>query len=292
MRALAVTVALWALSAEAQDFVRTVVKDVDGQQVCATWSKREYVYRVDVAGSARTPGESELTAIDQSFATWRTVAERCSDFVFSRGPNISQPIVGKNTDSENVITFREKLCDEVVPDTDDCLLNNTCGNMHRCWQHDHVTIALTTSSYLTRSGVVIDSDIEMNAALYLFTTVSSPPCNEGTESARCVASDIQNTLTHEIGHVVGLDHSLYESSTMYSSAALGETLKRVIDVGTAEGFCWTYPTGKPPLPCDEQAQQRLKVKATTTCAVAPVALALWPLALWPLRRRRRPLTPA
>ncbi len=43
-------------------------------------------YRVDAAGSTRTPGDAEFTAIDQAFAAWQAVSDGCSDFRFERGP--------------------------------------------------------------------------------------------------------------------------------------------------------------------------------------------------------------
>ena len=41
---------------------------------------------------------------------------------------------------------------------------------------------------------------------------------------------------------------------MEATALLGETQTRIIDQGTATGFCDTYPKGLPAVPCDQQAQ--------------------------------------
>lgn len=283
-------------SAHAQDFVRTIAQGVGVAETvtCVTWNKREYVYRVDAAGSQQTPGENEFIAIDQAFATWQAVADGCSDFKFVRGPRIDRPRVGAGTSDGNVITFRERSCRQVVPLADPCLANNSCSNEHACWDHSELTIGLTTSTYSTRTGIITDSDIELNAAPasggggFFFTTVSEPVCEDGATSALCVANDIQNTVTHEIGHVVGLDHVPDEVSTMAPTAPLGETRKRVIDRGTATGFCLTYPRSRPPVPCDELAAQTTRVKGRVDCSATsagPVtALALLAQAL---RRRRR-----
>ena len=59
----------------------------------------------------------------------------------------------------------------------------------------------------------------------------------------CVATDVQNTMTHEIGHLIGLDHTLALGSVMNPSAPQGELSKRNIDQGSADFVCRTYPKG-------------------------------------------------
>ncbi|MFT3708712.1 MAG: matrixin family metalloprotease [Archangium sp.] len=250
--------------ARAQDFQRTIAGMNGDELLCVTWADRNFQYRVDQLGSAKTPGETEFTAIDAAFTTWETVANQCSDFRFLRGMRIANPRIGKGTEADNVLTFRETDCRDVVQPSDPCLADGSCANAHACWDHNSATIGLTTVTYSTRTGVAVDADIEFNASAFLMTTISSPPCEVGRESVQCVAYDVQNTATHEIGHAVGLDHVLLDSSTMAPTAPVGETSKRVIDVGTAQGFCLTYPRGQPPTPCDELAVQRSRIIARNT----------------------------
>lgn len=277
------------------EWLRTVANVSNGTTVCVTWSKREFVYRVDEAGSAKTPGDTEFTAIDSAFATWQTIAAPCSDFEFVRGARLANARIGRGTESENSLVFREESCRDVVDLSDPCLADGSCGNTHRCWDHSDGTIGLTTVTYSTRTGVAVDADIEFNASRFLFTTISSPPCEAGSEAVTCVANDVQNTATHEIGHAVGFDHVEDMTSTMAPTAPVGETAKRVIDVGTASGFCQTYPRGQPPTPCDELAVLRNRIIARNTgsfgvscvnsSALGAPFIALAALSL--LRRRRR-----
>jgi pseudouridine synthase len=273
MRALAFTVLVASSAAWAQAFLRTrALSNSSGTDVCVTWGTRKLTYRMDAAGSANTPVEAEFTAIDTAFATWQALARTCSDFEFVRGPRIMKPAVGKGAVSaeDNVVTFREANCRDAVPLADPCQSDGSCATTWACWDHGDATIALTTSTYSTRTGVVSDSDIEFNAGRaadgtrFLFTTISSPPCVEGMETPFCSAYDIQNTAAHEIGHMVGFDHVPNPASTMAPTAALGDLQKRVIDPGTASGFCGTYPKGKPPVPCDEQAQLKNRITARNT----------------------------
>jgi hypothetical protein len=200
-----------------------------------------------------------------------------------------------NPVNENVIVFRETSCLDVVDYDDPCHDDDSCGNGHGCWSHGDGVIGLTTSTFSTRTGHVLDADIELNSSQpggstgFLFTTVNSPPC-EGLPSTSCVAVDLQNTMTHELGHVLGLDHVQTAGSTMEATAPPGETSKRIIDVGSAEGFCTIYPRGLPPTQCLEPVERGLALTADSRlgCAAAPASLLPTALLLaWTLRSRRR-----
>ncbi|MBK7858509.1 MAG: matrixin family metalloprotease [Archangiaceae bacterium] len=293
-RSLALLAVFASAEASAQ-YVRTRVSDPDST-LCVTWAKRDFTYHVDQAGSVRTPGEAEFTAVDAAFATWQGVSDSCSDFQFIRGARIADAQVGRGTQTENAIVWREQPCDQVVPQNDPCFDDNTCLNQYHCWDHGQFTLALTTTTYSVRTGAIYDADVEMNAADWLFTTISSPPCKEGAESVSCVATDVQNTLTHEIGHAVGFDHVDAIGSTMEPTAPIGEITKRLVDHGTVEGFCTTYPKGGPPTPCDEQMLARRRIKASQTgtpqladfgcsAVLGPAELLLALVALRVLRRR-------
>ena len=66
--------------------------------------------------------------------------------------------------------------------------------------------------------------------------------------------DLQNTLTHEIGHFLGLAHPYKEGredSTMYYSATAGETSKRTLSIDDINGVTFLYPkAGYPLIPPD------------------------------------------
>ncbi len=277
---------------------RTVVP---GRPLCLLWPVRDYVYHLDAAGNEATPGSSEVAAIEASFESWRAVSGTCSDFRFLRGEDWSLPVaVGYDQehrfDNYNIVTFRQQSCPDVVPADDACWADESCGNTYQCWEHGSATIGLTTSTFSFRDGRVLDSDIELNAAPpgnggFFFTTVDSPVC-EGEPSANCVSTDLRNAMTHEIGHVVGLDHVPTSGSTMQATAPPGELQKRIIDPGSAAGFCSNYPRHQPPNQCLARQGRGLTLEAEgrgTGCAAAPGPLALgaWLAALVLSRARRR-----
>lgn len=227
--------------------------------VCLTWNLRSFVYHVDAAGSLKTPGDAEIPAIDAAFASWQQAANTCSDFQYIKGERLANVETNQGTPAENMIIWRERACEEVVPLDDSCRAlkedgspkdENACLNKYKCWDHSRDILALTTTSYSPRTGTIFEGDVELNGAAWFFTTIASPPCAE-TPGPLCNSTDIQNTMTHEIGHLMGLAHVPDEGSTMAQSANVGDLDKRVLDPGTVLGLCRIYPRGAPPAQCEE-----------------------------------------
>jgi hypothetical protein len=260
---------------------------------------------VNLAGSSKTPADTEFAAIEAAFSSWQAVNAGCSDFTLTQGPRVADTRVGKGTEGQRLIIFREQSCRDAVPAGDACWADDTCPNQYNCWDGDDLTYASTLNTYSVKSGTIADSDIEFNAApqssgtTWLFTTISTPACpSAAMQQVTCVAVDVQNTLTHEIGHLFGFDHTPSAASTMYGSADIGELKKRTIDPGTQLGFCTVYPAGEPVVPCDEQASLRRKIIAQgagtpglsglgcSAAAGAPLVLAL--AAVLAARSRRLP----
>ena len=149
--------------------------------------------------------------------------------------------------------------------------------------------ALTTSSYVIATASCVDADVELNAATATPTIVDSPPCSPGAISTSCVANDVQNAITHELGHFLGLDHSPDPSSTMYATEPLGEMSKRVLDSGSKQFVCDVYPAGQASRDCTSSGGGN--GNGSGGCSSAGGAVAVGPgllLLLALVTRRSRP----
>lgn len=233
-------------------FVRSRVNTTAEAQ-CLFWTARSIDWHLSSVGNQNTRLEGqkqrEFEAIRRSFQSWQQIFDTCGNLRFSEGPLVDDRKVGYELegDNRNIVLFRSRNCAEFVPDTNKCWDEDTCGNDFDCWDGNPDTIALTLTTYDEKSGIVYDSDIQLNAGGFLFTTVDPPaplcPRSTTNNPGNCVATDVQNTMTHEIGHLIGLDHTRALGSVMNPSAPQGEVSKRTIDEGSADFVCKTYPSG-------------------------------------------------
>ncbi|MCX5732172.1 MAG: matrixin family metalloprotease [Deltaproteobacteria bacterium] len=179
--------------------------------------------------------------------------------------------------------------DESVPCTDMQLVFDgvgACADLYDCWDHDRF-IALTTTTYRLSTGVILDADVEVNAGDgegeegFLLTCID-PPAPVCTEERRigCIGMDLQNAISHEVGHFLGFAHSDSRGSTMYAKASRGETGKRVLSADAVEGMCDVYPRGGAVTTCGTRPQ------GCSTIGAPDSWLGLAALALL-LRRRAR-----
>jgi len=99
------------------------------------------------------------------------------------------------------------------------------------WVHGPGVLGLTTLTYNTCDGTIVDGDIEINGGEFLFSVSGVPEANE---------MDLENTVTHEVGHLLGLDHSQQVGATMFFNSPEGETEKRSPEVDDWAGLCCLY----------------------------------------------------
>ncbi len=233
-------------AAPAHAWVRS--KNSSGREVW--WSSRGHSFQMDAQGTPDVTGTAAFDAIRKSFQTWANVT--CSDLTFPEEALSTDPkarLVGyfPGQTNHNLVLFRTQACSSVVPAGDPCLSAGGCSNKYDCWDKGDGAIATTTTTSISSTGQIQDSDTEFNDAphasgpAYVFTAVDT--CPDGTNS--CVKIDVQNTMTHEAGHTVGLDHSSDPRATMYATAPIGETSKRILGQDDINGICAIYPRGQP-----------------------------------------------
>lgn len=263
-------------------YLRTRVTPGDPTSHCLWWRAGEVSYRQSAAGHPESPGETAFTSVEAAFQSWQAVQDRCGNLTLVEGPRTQSRFVGYDASHpDHLVLFREQLCAEVVSSDDPCHQAGTCGNAHDCWDHANDALALTTTTFDATTGEILDADIELNAAGFVLTTVDGPPCKGGALGQDCVAYDVQATATHEVGHLLGLDHTGYPGSIMNPTAFVGDLSKRTPDPGSQDFVCDVYPKGEASLDCVGPA-----AKTSEGCAAAGGAP--WLLfALVGLVRRRR-----
>lgn len=229
-------------------------------------------------------GDPALEAIRASFAAWE---QPCAELHLPYAGTLPEIRVGVVGPTENVLVFREGWCTNLSPRPacyDDWDVD--CGGIYNCFEDhtscpsppcaDRSVVALTSVLYDPRTGRIYDADIEINgwdgAAGSLagpqpgngwyFTCYPDPePLSTCTTYGQdgCKFIDLQNTVTHEVGHFLGLAHPCghpglpactqsapegeepYLARTMSPTTNVGETLKRSLSDDDVAGVCAIYP---------------------------------------------------
>jgi hypothetical protein len=217
------------------------------------WINSNCVYiRVNANGSDDIHDGTAIEAAKKSLENWRSATRNCSYIKFVVDPENLTALPGYDKESnnnENIIYWQEKT-----------------------WPHEPEAAALTTVTFVDKAGIssdgqILDSDIEMNGVNFHFAT-------SGAKSQ----TDVENTLTHELGHLLGLDHPCddgsrspvpvdhtgatipkcdpvsklslaIKQSTMFNFTDPGDTEKRTPEADDILGICDTYPKEQDPGVC-------------------------------------------
>ncbi len=248
-------------------YVRSHVVRDDPTSQCLWWPEGTVVFFEQSApGNPETPGDTEFSAVAASFATWNRQLELCGSLRIKELDRSQSRAI--TSDRKTLVLFRQVDCDELEPA---CPNPTDCGDERDCWEHANGALAITTTRFDKETGRISDSDVELNTPRFIFTAVESPVCIAPTFNVDCIASDIQNTVTHEVGHVLGLGHSTDPDSTMNANAFPGETGKRSLDADSRQFICDVYPVNQPSKRCLLPAYDGALGRAANNCSAVPGA---------------------
>lgn len=181
------------------------------ENVPVYWKTLPITYWISRPGSQNLPQDAHIDVIKTSFATWN--GQDCSRFSFTFGGLLDAPkaeyIPGGN--NQNVVLWIER---------------------EGAWEHPSDVLAVTPLKYNGSTGEIHDADIMLNGVNFRWSIQTPVPQGH---------YDVQNTVTHEAGHVLGLDHSDDQNAAMYGDAPVGDISKRSLKEDDRIGVCSIYP---------------------------------------------------
>jgi hypothetical protein len=223
------------------------------------WESGCVFITVDAEGTKQVAGDLEFGVIDASIAAWNNGIASCS---YMQIINAGRKAMEVGRDNTNLIKFRDvSWCRPATRD-----------DPMRC--HPDTAAGITTATYVDdatsdRDGAIVDADIELNGENFAIGVNGQ---TSGTEN--CL-SELQNTLTHEIGHLLGLEHTCLapgdpprvddqgvavplcsvasvaqQNATMFNFQECGERKKETLEADDIAGVCGIYPTAADPNTCE------------------------------------------
>ena len=214
----------------------------------------------DSAGTNQVVGNNELEAIQAAVGEWNSEVAGCSYMEIRLQPGEAAEV---GRDGRNLIKFRDSSW--CRPATND--------DPPRC--HSPSAAGLTTAVFVDdpdsdRDGEIVDADIELNGEHF---AIAHEGQSLGTEPCQ---SEIGNTLTHELGHLLGLEHPCRAAgdpdrvddagravplcvqttdpdiveATMYNFQDCGESKKASLAPDDIQGVCGVYASADDPGVCE------------------------------------------
>jgi hypothetical protein len=186
------------------------------------WPARAYVRTVTESGAAtawKTPCvtmefslgapppewdvQGYLSAAQAAGAAWSQASldgvNRCTNVIFTV---VSAPdVAGKvGLDYHNRLIFRQnQWCSDPLPKDGSC--------------YDPSALALTSVFEDTNTGEILDADLEVNATDFTWGDFAAHP-------EQTYIQDFQGTITHEFGHVIGLQHTCFSPGGTFADGTL------------------------------------------------------------------------
>jgi MYXO-CTERM domain-containing protein len=192
-----------------------------------------------------------LSATRAAAETWSRPSVTCTGFTLAVAGVQSPAEVVVGSDGLNNLTFRTGA-----------------------WPYDPHTLAITTVFARQSDGRILDADTEVNAVTFKWGDLLAGGAPQD-------AIDLQNTLTHEFGHVLGLDHDCrlgggagpapvdnlgapvpdcavaspeQREATMFPATVAGDVERRTLAADDVAGVCAAYPaTASPCAPAPDAA---------------------------------------
>lgn len=205
-------------------------------------------------------GDLERQIVAASLAEWNDAVAGCSYMDLVAGEPAPDAEIGH--DGLNIIRFRDRWCRPATDEDPELCLSAAAAGL--------TTMIFVDDEDSARDGEIVDADIELNAQHF---AISADGASQG--DAPCLA-DLANTLVHELGHLLGLDHTCLDAddppkldgdgaavprctettdpaiteATMYPYQDCGETDKATVSDDEVDAICTIYPLADDPGVCE------------------------------------------
>jgi MYXO-CTERM domain-containing protein len=185
-RAFALVVCLAATATPAQAYVQSVGK----KGALSHWTNPDQ-HLLAYVGEPRGPlGSPELlNAVTAAAAAWSYPQVACTSAAV-KVDGVAEATAPIGLDGVNRLIFRR---------------DRWCSDSPEVPCHGRQILAVTTNTVGLHSGEILETDIEVNAVNYTWADLVAHPELTGVY-------DLQNALTHELGHFLGFTHSCRVSS--------------------------------------------------------------------------------
>ncbi len=180
----------------------TLARDENGNLL--TWDRNALPIKfwINIDEPESQESKAKVSAVIRAFKSWETVPDSLASFHYAGITPLNTPAF----DGVNLVTW-----------------------VREGWTHDSDETAYTTL-WVTNTGEILDADIELNEENF-----------DWSVDGETELMDIQNSLTHEVGHFMGLDHSLEAIDTsMFPIVRLGEVRKRTVKPDDLEAAASLY----------------------------------------------------
>jgi MYXO-CTERM domain-containing protein len=230
---------------------RAYVRTKTDRGAAVHWRQNCVYITAHAAGAPpNLPPELVASAARAAAAAWSTPQVDCTSLQLQVAVSevVDAPVA--NDKHSNLVFRAGEWCREPHDNEEPC--------------YDHSALAITTVFAQQNDGLVLDADTEINAVDFGWGDLEAGIGLGGTN-----VQDLQNTLTHEFGHLLGLDHNCYspssdrsrgidqngravpdclrapasvQAATMYASVMHGDLERRSLAPDDIEGVCDIYPT--------------------------------------------------
>ena len=244
---------------------------------------------------AMMPVEEILAAVSASASAWSAGSNPCSYLQITVASSTDE-VPRAKIDGTNNIVFRTMSW---------CRLADTGACDPDAPPYDPAALAITSVSAGMTSGTIRDVDMEVNAFGFRWADLASHPELRGMR-----IHDLENAVTHEMGHVIGLSHTCFlepppliddmgqptpeclsappdvMATTMFASANPGDVEKRTLEADDKRAVCETYPAAQDPMMCGNSEDGCSCAAAGTPASAGPMLLLAATLVALRARRRR------